>query len=454
VTGVKTWTTDAQHADFQELLVRTDPASQRHRGLTWLICDMRSPGIEIRPITTMLLDEHVNTVFYDDVRIPRTNVVGAIGDGWATALATLAFERGTGFIGDQLELYERVQRAIALAKQVRLEDGELAIDHDDIAQRLASLKADTMAIRAMTLTSIAETDRTGVPGPKGSLMKLMVTSTHKALSEVVGDILGWDFLEFDGDRAPIPGPGISCGAGSSRSRVARARSSARSRPTGCSACRGEVTSMATCFSLRCRTRSPARRRSSTAGTGRSSDARVLTPGILAAALPARRGTVALRKARLPDDLGDGRPRVRAGAARAGEGNRRDADQPVGRHVDGSAPDDVRRATVRSAARIATDTSERGPRADARHGGRGRSRARCSAAVSAELADRPGVISAELPRSPRPADPRQREEVRLRRAARAARRSEALASLADRLPALPHSIASGGTPSSSVRSGIA
>ena len=71
--------------------------------------------------------------------------------GLAAWSATLAFERGTGFIGDQLELYERVQRAIALAKQVRLENGRLAIEHDDVAERLASLKADTMAIRAMTL---------------------------------------------------------------------------------------------------------------------------------------------------------------------------------------------------------------------------------------------------------------------------------------------------------------
>jgi len=204
VTGVKMWTTDAQHADFQELLVRTDPSAQRHAGLTWLICDMRSPGIEVKPITTMLLDAHVNMVFYDDVRIPRTNVVGEIGGGWSTALATLSFERGMGFIGDQLELYERVQRAIELAKRMRFEDGRLAIDHDGIAERLASLKADTMAIRAMTLASIAETDRTGVPGPKSPLMKLMVTSTHKALSELVGEMLGWEFVEFDGDRQSHP----------------------------------------------------------------------------------------------------------------------------------------------------------------------------------------------------------------------------------------------------------
>jgi alkylation response protein AidB-like acyl-CoA dehydrogenase len=204
VTGVKMWTTDAQHADFQELLVRTDPESKRHAGLTWLVCDMRSPGIEIRPITTMLLDEHVNMVFYDEVRIPRTNVVGEIGGGWSTALATLSFERGTGFIGDQLELYERVRRAIDLAKRVRLEDGRLAIEHDDVAERLAALKAETMAIRAMTLTSIAEADGSGVPGVKSPLMKLMVTATHKALSELVGEMLGWEFLEFDGDRKAYP----------------------------------------------------------------------------------------------------------------------------------------------------------------------------------------------------------------------------------------------------------
>jgi alkylation response protein AidB-like acyl-CoA dehydrogenase len=204
VNGAKMWTTDAQHADFQELVVRTDPDSQRHKGLTWVICDMRTPGIDIKPIRTMLMDEHVNMVFYDDVRIPVSNVVGEIGGGWSTALATLSFERGLGFIADQLELYERVNKAIDLAGRTRLEDGRRAIEDDGIAQRLASLKADTLAIRAMTLADIAETDRTGMPGPKGSMMKLMVTTTHKALSEVVGEIMGWSFMEFDGDRSNNP----------------------------------------------------------------------------------------------------------------------------------------------------------------------------------------------------------------------------------------------------------
>jgi alkylation response protein AidB-like acyl-CoA dehydrogenase len=204
ITGSKMWTTDAQFADFQELLIRTDPAAERHKGLTWVICDMRTPGITIKPIRTMLNDEHVNMVFYDEVRVPLTNVVGQIGGGWSTALATLSFERGLGFIGDQLELYERVCRAIELASTIRFEDGKTALEDDGIAQRLAAIKADAIAIRAMTLADIAETDRTGQPGPKSSLMKLMVTKTHKALSEVVGEMMGWDFLEFNGDRKSHP----------------------------------------------------------------------------------------------------------------------------------------------------------------------------------------------------------------------------------------------------------
>ncbi|TVV76640.1 acyl-CoA dehydrogenase family protein [Sphingomonas solaris] len=204
VNGSKMWTTDAKYADYQELLIRTDPASERHKGLTWLIGDMKAPGIDIKPIRTMLQDEHVNLVFYDEVRIPLADVVGEVNKGWSTALSTLSFERGLGFIGDQLDLYERVCRAIDLAGKVRLETGKLAIEDDGIAQKLASLKADALAIRSMTLAHITESDRTGDPGPKGSLMKLIVTATHKGLSETVGEMLGWDFLEFDGDRSTHP----------------------------------------------------------------------------------------------------------------------------------------------------------------------------------------------------------------------------------------------------------
>jgi len=204
VNGSKTWTTDAKYTEYQELLIRTEPGSQRHKGLTWVICDMRTPGITIDPIRTMLGDAHVNTVFYDNVRIPLSNVVGELGGGWATAMSTLSFERGTGYIGDQLALYNRVSRAIELAKRTRLADGRLAIDDTAISSRLAALKADTLAIRSMTFAQISEIVQTGKPGPGGSYMKLMVTGTHKALSQLVAEMIGWDFMEFDGDPASHP----------------------------------------------------------------------------------------------------------------------------------------------------------------------------------------------------------------------------------------------------------
>lgn len=204
VNGTKTWTTDGQHADFQELLIRTTPGSERHRGLTWVICDMRAPGITVRPIRTMMGDAHINTTFYDNVRIPLANVVGEIGSGWKTAMSTLAFERGTGFIGDQLALYERVNQAIALAGKTRLASGTLAIDDSDIAGRLALIKADTLAIRAMTFAQISEIHQGGNPGPKGSVMKLLVTSTAKALSHLVAEMLGWEFMEYGGNRNDHP----------------------------------------------------------------------------------------------------------------------------------------------------------------------------------------------------------------------------------------------------------
>jgi alkylation response protein AidB-like acyl-CoA dehydrogenase len=204
INGTKMWTTDAQYADFQELLVRTDPQSQRHHGLTWVICDMRTPGITVKPIRTMMNYEHVNMVFYDQVRVPKSNVVGQIGGGWSTALSTLSFERGIGFVGDQLELYQRVCRVIELAAELRMENGKLAIEDEGIAQRLAAIKADAMALRAMTLGSVAAMEYTREPKPKGSLLKLMVTKTHKSLTELVADMLGWDFMEFDGDRANHP----------------------------------------------------------------------------------------------------------------------------------------------------------------------------------------------------------------------------------------------------------
>ena len=104
VNGSKIWTSHGHQSDWQELLVRTDPQAPKHKGISWVICDMKSPGITLRPIEIMTSPNQVHFVqcFYDDVRIPLANVVGAVNDGWNVAMSTLGFERGTAQIRDMI----------------------------------------------------------------------------------------------------------------------------------------------------------------------------------------------------------------------------------------------------------------------------------------------------------------------------------------------------------------
>jgi len=200
VNGQKMWTSYGHVADYQELLIRTDPGSKRHHGLTWVICDMKAPGIRVTPIINMMGERHVNMVFYDDVRIPLTNVVGEIGKGWSIAMSTLSIERVMSFLADQIELLEKVNQVFALAATTRLESGKLASEDDEIMRRLARVKAEALSTRAMTLSNLSRLNHGGEAGFEGSIMKLFVTTAYKRLSAIVADILGPDFLEYGTDR--------------------------------------------------------------------------------------------------------------------------------------------------------------------------------------------------------------------------------------------------------------
>jgi len=196
VNGQKVWTSYADLADYQELLVRTDPNSPKHRGISWVICDMKSPGITVRPIRTMSGGSHFCEVFYDDVRIPLANVVGEINDGWSVAMSTLSFERGTAFMADQVELARRVERLIDLAKTQIGPDGKRpAIKDDEIASRLAMVRAEIAALRAMTYTGISRAVRTGSPGPQGSMIRLYFSRMQQKITKLSLDILGVDCLD-------------------------------------------------------------------------------------------------------------------------------------------------------------------------------------------------------------------------------------------------------------------
>jgi alkylation response protein AidB-like acyl-CoA dehydrogenase len=193
VTGQKIWTSYADVADYQELLVRTEPGSERHRGLTWIICDMRSPGITVRPIEAMDGNADFCEVFYDDVRIPLTDVVGDPGDGWSVAMSTLAFERGTGFIKLQTELSRALENIVANAADLGV------LEESDVAHALGDLRADVIAMRAMTYSMVSSVAKSGVRGPEGSMIKVFYADLAQRIHRAGMEILGARALDRDGE---------------------------------------------------------------------------------------------------------------------------------------------------------------------------------------------------------------------------------------------------------------
>jgi len=192
VTGTKIWTTYGHLADWQELLVRTDPDLPRHKGISWVICDMKSPGIDIRPIKTMSGIAHFAQVFYDEVRIPLTNVVGGLNNGWRVAMTTLGFERGTGTVAHQIELASTVDELIGIARTSG------AIDDGAVASDLATLKAEVMALRSLTAMSVSRGMHEAVPGAEGNIVALYFGELTRRVHAAAIDLLGPAALERRG----------------------------------------------------------------------------------------------------------------------------------------------------------------------------------------------------------------------------------------------------------------
>jgi alkylation response protein AidB-like acyl-CoA dehydrogenase len=198
VSGQKIWTSYAHLSDYQELLVRTDPDAPRHKGISWVICDMRTQGIEIRPIKTMSGMWHFCEVFYDEVRIPLGNVVGELNGGWGVAMSTLSFERGTAFIAQQMELAQMIERLIDMARDTPGPDQiRPAIHDDEIARRLAMLRAEVYALRAMVYATVSRALRDGKVGPEGSMMRLYYGLLLQKTQRLAMELRGVDALSFD-----------------------------------------------------------------------------------------------------------------------------------------------------------------------------------------------------------------------------------------------------------------
>jgi alkylation response protein AidB-like acyl-CoA dehydrogenase len=198
VTGQKVWTSLAHQADWCFVVCRTDPASTRHKGLSYLLVPMDQPGVEIRPITQLTRTSEFNEVFFEGARTRAENVVGTVGDGWRVALATLAFERGVALLGHQLSFRRELDRILSLAHQ----NGRA--QNPVMRQKLAQAHIELSIMRYNTLRSLSGIDGPVAP-PEASISKLYWGSWHRQLGELAMDVVGLASTVLDGEALPENG---------------------------------------------------------------------------------------------------------------------------------------------------------------------------------------------------------------------------------------------------------
>jgi pimeloyl-CoA dehydrogenase large subunit len=189
VNGQKAWTTLGQYADWMFALVRTDREAKKQEGISFLLIDMRTPGITLRPTITIDGTHEVNEIFFDDVKVPAENLVGQENRGWDYAKFLLANER-TGIARVGLSK-ERIDRAKALARTVRVGDGTLW-DDPDFRKRVAAIEVQLKAleITQMRVVAAARRQAEGKPDPNSSILKIKGSELQQATTELLKDIAG------------------------------------------------------------------------------------------------------------------------------------------------------------------------------------------------------------------------------------------------------------------------
>ena len=188
VSGQKTWTTLAQYADMIFCLVRTSTEGKPQEGITFLLIDMRSPGIDVRPIRTLDGGEEINDVFFDEVRVPQANRIGEENRGWTYAKFLLGHER-TGIAAIGRSKQELVQlKAIAAAEPAG--SGTLAEDGAFAAQ-MADLEIDILALESLVLRIVADETEGRTPGAEASILKIKGTEIQQRLSELALEAIGY-----------------------------------------------------------------------------------------------------------------------------------------------------------------------------------------------------------------------------------------------------------------------
>jgi len=189
INGQKVWTSLAQISDWMMLLARTDPAAPKHKGITYFLLDMHTPGITVRPLRQLTGDAEFNEVFFENVRVPAANILGGENQGWAVGITTLMYERLALGFGLQARFQLVLEATLALARRMT-RDGRPASQHPVLRQRLAQLAIDNAVFKYTAKRAITKLLRGEMPGAEASAGKIWWCERHQALQDLAQELLG------------------------------------------------------------------------------------------------------------------------------------------------------------------------------------------------------------------------------------------------------------------------
>jgi alkylation response protein AidB-like acyl-CoA dehydrogenase len=201
VDGQKVWTSYAQFARWGILLARTDPGSPKSKGISFLILDMQSPGVTVRPLRQMTGSEEFNEVFFENVRVPVENLVGDLNRGWEIAQTTLSHERGTS--ARQLVVHRMLLDDLTRLARSREVRGARASDDALLRQRLAQAVIEVELLKLHNWRTLTNLLRHGKPGPESSLVKLFWSEMSQRLHDAAMEVLGTDAQLVTGDGRAV-----------------------------------------------------------------------------------------------------------------------------------------------------------------------------------------------------------------------------------------------------------
>jgi alkylation response protein AidB-like acyl-CoA dehydrogenase len=189
INGQKVWTTLGHIADMCMLLVRTDPNAPKHRGLSYLLVEMRSPGITVKPLRQMTGESEFNEMFFDEVRVPRANLLGPLNEGWRVATTTLMNERGTSALATVMRYRIVFDEIVDLARST-YRNGAPSTKDPVIRQQLAQFYVDLEMMRFTAYRTFSKILKGGDPGPEGSISKIAWSELNQRMMELVMTLEG------------------------------------------------------------------------------------------------------------------------------------------------------------------------------------------------------------------------------------------------------------------------